>query len=83
MTAGLYGESEFRLLTIIVIVAFDQVVRGWKALAPVIDGELGVKDAATQADSCKTVARGGIAVPYVWTPHVVPVAIERCICGVE
>ena len=66
-----------------IVVAFDQVIPAWITTAPVINRDLGVKAAAAQAYGSTAVARGGITVPYVWTPYVVTLAVESCICSVE
>ncbi len=83
LVAGDRGEGDLRLPITEVVIAFYQVAKRRIAVRPIIDGELGVIFAATQADGNVIRARSGITVPDVWAGHTVAGAIESRSEGVE
>jgi len=71
-------DSDFRLLTLEIVVALDQVAGARIAGASVVDRQLRVEAGAGQTYGCSAGARGGVAVPYVRADHKVPRAVLSC-----
>ncbi len=73
------------MLTIKIIVSYDQVFQFRITIAAVIYGNLSIEIAAAKADGCTAGTSGSITVPQVWAFNVVvvPGAVERCMCCVE
>ncbi len=83
LSANSYIEFDLRLLAAEIVVASDHVLQLRGAIAPIIDGKLGVVAAAAQADGEATALGGGIDVPDVRGGRTVAGTVERRRCSVE